>query len=230
MPIMGFILPIMGIDETVQRPRSTPGRAGREPPAVRTGIASALFTTTQRRLLSLLFGQPSRSFLASELIKLTGSGSGAVQRELERLVSSGLITVTRLGRQKHHRANPDSPVFQELRGLVRKTVGLAEPIREALEPLLDRIKLALIYGSVAEGVDGADSDIDLLVVGNDVMLEDLFSALSPVEAVLDRQASPTLYTEREFADRIAAGNTFLKRVLAGETLLLVGALDEPSAA
>lgn len=227
---MGIILPIMGINESTRNHRSNPRRAGLEPRAVRTGIAGALFTTTQQRLLSLLFGQPSRSFLASELIRLTGSGSGAVQRELKRLVSSGLITVTRLGRQKLHRANPDSPVFQELRGLVRKTVGLAEPIREALEPLLDRIKLALIYGSVAEGVDGADSDIDLLVVGNDMMLEDVYSVLSPVEAVLDRQVNPTLYTEREFADRIVAGSTFLKRVLAGETLLLVGALDEPSTA
>ena len=168
--------------------------------------------------------------MASELIRLTGSGSGAVQRELKRLVSSGLVTVTRLGRQKHHRANTDSPVFLELLGLVRKTVGLGEPIREALEPLSDQIKLAFIYGSVAEGVDGADSDIDLLVVGNEVMLEDLYLALSPVEAMLDRQVSPTLYTEREFADRKVEGGTFLMRVLAGERLLLVGTLDESSTA
>ena len=91
--------------------------------------------------------------------------------------------------------------------------------------LVDRIKLALIYGSVAEGVDGADSDIDLLVVGDEVMLEDLYSVLSPVEAALDRQVSPTLYTEQEFAERKLAGSTFLKRLLAGETWLLVGTLD-----
>ena len=225
MPRMGFILPNMGSYGSARKSRSVRGRRASEPGTVRTGIAGALFTTTQQRLLSLLFGQPSRSFLVSELITLTGSGSGAVQRELKRLVSSGLITATRVGRQKHHRANPDSPVFRELRGLVRKTVGLAEPIREALGPLVDRIKLALIYGSVAEGVDGADSDIDLLVVGDEVMLEDLYSVLSPVEAALDRQVSPTLYTEQEFAERKFAGSTFLKRVLAGETLLLVGTLD-----
>lgn len=230
MPRMGLIMPIMGIKGSVRIPHSSRGRAASESRAVRSGIAGALFTATQQRLLSLLFGQPARSFLASELIRLTGSGSGAVQRELKRLVSSGLITVTRLGRQKHHQANPDSPVFPELLGLVRKTVGLAEPIREALEPLVDRIKLALIYGSVAKGVDGADSDIDLLVVGNEVMLEDLYSVLSPVEAALDRQVSPTLYTEQEFAERKVAGSAFLKRVLEGETLLLVGTLDEPPAA
>ena len=197
---------------------------------MRVGIASALFTTTQQRLLSLLFGQPSRSFYASELIALTGSGSGAVQRELQRLVSSGLVGVTRVGRQKHHRANPESPVFVELRGLVQKTVGLAEPLREALEPLGNRIKLALVYGSVARGVDGADSDIDLLVVGDELTLEDMYSALAPVEAVLDRRVNPMLYTEREFAERRATGSTFLSRVLAGETLVLVGSLDEHSAA
>lgn len=169
MPRMGLIMPIMGIERSVRIPRSSRGRAASKPRAARSGISDALFTATQQRLLSLLFGQPSRSFMASELIRLTGSGSGAVQRELKRLVSSGLVTVTRLGRQKHHRANPDSPVFPELLGLVRKTVGLGEPIREALEPLSDQIKLAFIYGSVAEGVDGADSDIDLLVVGNEVI-------------------------------------------------------------
>lgn len=197
---------------------------------MRVGIAGALFTTTQRRLLSLLFGQPSRSYFASELIALTGSGSGAVQRELQRLASSGLVVVTRLGRQKHHRANPESPVFTELRGLVQKTVGLAEPLRVALEPLVDRIRLALIYGSVARGVDGADSDIDLLIVGDGLTLEDVYSVIAPVEAALDRQVNPTLYTETEFAERKATGSPFLRRVLAGETLVLVGSVDEQSAA
>ena len=216
----------MGIDEAIHTSRPIREGGSAERGEVRVGIAGALFTTTQQRLLSLLFGQSSRSFYASELIALTGSGSGAVQRELQRLVSSGLVVVSRQGRQKHHRANPESPVFAELRGLVRKTVGLAEPIREALEPLVDRIRLALIYGSVARQVDGADSDIDLLVVGDDVTLEDVYSVLAPVEAVLDRQVNPMLYTEREFIERRATGSTFLSRVLAGETLVLVGSLDE----
>ena len=196
----------------------------------RTSLADALFTTTQQRVLSLLFGQPSRSFFSSELIELTGSGSGAVQRELQRLVSSGLVTVTRVGRQKHHQANPDSPVFEELRGLVLKTVAMAEPIRRALEPLAHRIALALVYGSVAKGADTAASDIDLLVVSDQVMLEDIYSALSPVETKLHRKFAPTLYTTREFAERKAAGSAFLTRVLAGEHLVLIGTEDEPSAA
>ena len=192
----------------------------------RIGVADALFTTTQQRVLSLLFGQPSRSFFASELIQLTGSGSGAVQRELKRLVSSGLVRVTRLGRQKHHRANADSPVFSELRGLVLKTVGLAEPIRDALAPLADHIALALVFGSVARGTVTSDSDVDLLVVSDDLTLEALYAVLVPVEALLARQISPTLYTAREFAARRTAGNAFLTRVLAADHLVLLGALDE----
>lgn len=196
----------------------------------RTGIADALFTTTQQRVLSLLFGQPARSFFTSELIELTGSGSGAVQREIERLVSSGLVQVTRVGRQKHHQANPDSPVFEELRSLVIRTVAMAEPIRQALEPLAHRIGLALVYGSVAKGADTAASDIDLLVVADQVMLEDIYSALAPVETTLHRRFAPTLYTTREFAERKAAGNAFLTRVLADEHLILIGTDDESSAA
>ena len=195
-----------------------------------TSLADALFTSTQQRVLSLLFGQPSRSFFASELIRLTGSGSGAVQRELQRLVSSGLVTVTRVGNQKHHQANPNSPVFEELRNLVIKTVAMAEPIRQALEPLSGRIALALVYGSVAKGTDTAASDIDLLVVSDHVMLEDIYLALVPVETTLQRRFAPNLYTTREFAERKAAGNAFLTRVLADEHLILIGTEDEPSAA
>ena len=221
-------MPEMGT--TAPTPTSRPARrkAAAEGDGLPTSLADALFTTTQQRVLSLLFGQPSRSFFASELIKRTGSGSGAVQRELKRLASSGLVTVTRIGKQKHYQANPDSPVFGELCGLVLKTVAMAQPIRRALEPFTDRIVLALVYGSVAKGTDTATSDIDLLVVADRVTLEDIYSALAPVEVDLDRRINPALYTSREFANKKAAGNAFLTRVLAGEHLVLIGGEDEPS--
>jgi predicted nucleotidyltransferase len=189
-------------------------------------LADALFTTTQQRVLALLFGQPGRSFFATELIELTGSGSGAVQRELKRLTSSGLITVTPIGKQKHYQANPDSPVFEELRGLVLKTVALVAPIRQALERLADRITLALLYGSVVKGTDTAASDIDLLIVAEDVMLEDIYTVLAPVEAGLGRKINPTLYTPQEFAERKASNSAFLTRVLSGEHLVLIGGEDD----
>ena len=195
-----------------------------------TSLADALFTTTQQRLLGLLFGQPSRSFFATELIALTGSGSGAVQRELKRLTSSGLVDVTPIGRQKHYQANAESPVFGELRCLVIKTVAVAQPIRQALEPLAERISLALLYGSTARGSDTASSDIDLLLVSDRLTLEEVYSALIPVESQLSRSIHPTLYTSAEFSDRRAAGSGFLANVLGGDRLVLIGEADEPPAA
>jgi len=223
MPVMGNLAP-------TRSSRPARRKAAAERPDVPTSLADALFTTTQQRVLALLYGQPSRSFFASELIELTGSGSGAVQRELKRLSSSGLVTVTRIGKQKHYQANAECPVFEELRGLVVKTVAMVEPIRQALEPLGGRVALALIYGSVARGTDTAASDIDLLVVAAELTLEELYSALAPVETALDRRINPTLYTPAEYEARKATGNGFLARVLAGEHVMLIERDDGPSAA
>jgi predicted nucleotidyltransferase len=195
-----------------------------------SGLADVLFTATQQRVLALLFGQPARSFYATELIELTGSGSGAVQRELKRLSSSGLVTITHIGNQKHYQANPDSPIYEELRGLVIKTVALVDPIRTALEPFADQITLALLFGSVVKRTDTVTSDIDVLIVAEGLILEDVYKALLPVEAVLDRKISPTLYTPQEFADRKASNNTFVTRVLSGKHLVLIGNEHEHSTA
>lgn len=227
---MGIKMPEMGNPATTKGSRPARRKAAASLPAAPTSLADALFTTTQQRVLALLFGQPDRSFYASQVIERTGSGSGAVQRELKRLASSGLVTVKRIGNQKHYQANPESPVFNELHSLVKKTVALAEPIRAALEPLADRIDLALLYGSVVKGTDTATSDIDILIVADEVTLEDIYTALAQVEADLDRKISPTLYTPREFADRKASNNPFLNRVLSGEYLVLMGSEHEPSAA
>jgi predicted nucleotidyltransferase len=214
---------------TTRGTRAARGKAAASGLAGPTSLADALFTTTQQRLLALLFGQPARSFFATELIELTGSGSGAVQRELKRLTSSGLVTVKRIGNQKHYQANPDSPVFEELRGLVIKTVALVEPFRQALAPLADRTELALLYGSVVKGTDTARSDIDILIVARGVTLEDVYSTLAPVETDLGRKISPTLYTPREFADRKTSNNAFLNRVLSSEHLVLMGSEDDSTA-
>lgn len=223
-------MPEMGKVASTLSSRPARRKAAAEGVDVSTSLADALFTTTQQRVLALVFGQPSRSFFASELIELTASGSGAVQRELKRLASSGLVTVTRIGKQKHYQANPDCPVFEELCALVRKTVAMVEPIRQALSPLAERISLALIYGSVAKGTDTASSDIDLLVVADDLTLEEVYSALAEVESSLDRKISPTMYTKKEFSDRRAAGNPFLSRVLEGEHLVLIESDSDTSTA
>jgi predicted nucleotidyltransferase len=182
----------------------------------------ALFGTTQQRVLGLLFGHPDRSFFANELIARTGSGSGAVQRELARLCQSGLVTSRNVGRQRHYQANVASPIYEELHSIVIKTVGAAEPLRAALLSLAGRISVALLYGSVAKGTATADSDVDLLVVANDLTLEELYSALSEAEQRLSRKIHPTVYTEHEFEKRLRARNSFLTRMLSGTYITLIG--------
>ncbi|WP_295641526.1 transcriptional regulator [uncultured Methylibium sp.] len=195
------------------------------PDAGRTSLADALFSRTQQRVLGLLFGQPGRSFYASELIALTGSGSGAVQRELARLAQSGLVAVRVLGRQKHYQANPDSPVFAELCGIAGKTMGLADPLRQALMPLGSRIRAAFVYGSVAKRQDTASSDIDLMLVSDDLSYPDVFGALEVASQRLGREVKPTIYSRQEWAERAARGDGFVKRVLAQPRIWLIGSDD-----
>jgi len=185
-------------------------------------LADALFSTTQQRVLGLLFGQPSRSFYATEIIGLVGAGSGAVQRELARLEQSGLVTVRRVGSQKHYQANADSPIFAELTGIARKTVALAEPLRKALKPLEDRIDAAFVFGSVAKRVDTASSDIDLMVVSDDLTYADLFGALEKTGATLGRGVNPTVYSREEMAKRRKEGHVFVTRVLRQPKIWIIG--------
>jgi predicted nucleotidyltransferase len=187
-----------------------------------TSLADALFSATQQRVLAFLFGQPERSFFATELIGLVGAGSGAVQRELARLAQSGLVTVTRMGTQKHYQANPKSPIFAELCAIARKTVGLAEPLREALAPLARRIAAAFVFGSVARRSDTASSDIDVLVLSDDLDYADVFEALQTAEAKLGRSVNPTVQRPAEWRRKRKAGAAFAVKVMAQPKLFLIG--------
>lgn len=190
-----------------------------------SALADALFTSTQQRVLALLFGQPDREYFVTEIIALAGSGRGAVQRELARLSRSGHAVVSRAGNRKHYRANRESPLFDEIRSIVRKTFGLEESIRSALNPLADKLILALLFGSVARREDTAASDIDLLLVSDDLTLEAVYTAVAPVEDQLGRRVNPTLYTSDEYRKRRVAKAGFLIRILEGPHVVLVGSLD-----
>lgn len=191
-----------------------------------TSLADVLFSPVQQRVLALLFGQPGRSFQSAEVIALAGSGTGAVHRQLVRLAESGLVTVRRVGNQKHYQANHDSPVFAELHGLVVKTVGLAGPLEKALAPFRKKIQVAFVYGSIAKGRDTAQSDIDLLVIGDDLAYSDLYSALQEAEATLNRPVHVSLMTETEWGRKLAAGNPFVTKVQAQPKIPLIGSTDD----
>lgn len=190
-----------------------------------SGLGSELFGKTQQRVLGLFFGQPERGFYLSELIALAGAGTGAVQREVARLVRGGLVSVLARDGRKVYRANERAPIFAELCSIVDKTSGVTAQLRRALAPLARDIVLAILFGSIAKETDTADSDIDLLVVSDVLLLEDLFRTLGAVEARLGRRINPTLYTTPEFESRRQSNNAFLVKVLSGKHRVLVG---EPS--
>jgi len=186
------------------------------------GLADALFSPVQQRVLGLLFGQPERRFQSAELIRIAGSGTGAAHRQLARLADVGLVTVTRTGNQKHYQANHDSPVFDELHGLIVKTVGMVEPLRQSLAPKARDIRAAFIYGSVAKGSDKAGSDIDLLVISDRLRYPDLFDALQRAEAALARAVNPTVLTVSEWRTRRARRDSFVARVAAQPKVFVIG--------
>jgi predicted nucleotidyltransferase len=191
----------------------------------RTSLADALFSGTQQRVLGILYGEPERSFYVTEIFQRAAAGRGTVQRELARLADSGLVLVTRIGNQKHYRANQATPIFSELRSIVMKTIGLADPITDALAPLAKKIDLALIYGSVARGEAHARSDVDLLIVARDVALAQVYARLAPAEASIGRPIHVMLLRPAEFRSRRASDNAFLRKTLAGDTIPLIGRID-----
>lgn len=209
---MGTIIPYMGIVAKSN-----------------TSLADALFTQVQQRVLGVLYGNPGRSFYANEIIRLAGMGTGAVHRELGRLASAGLTTTTRRGNQKHYQANPESPVFEELRSLILKTVGLVMPVRDALMPLANAIDAAFIYGSVAKGEDTASSDIDLMVFSDSLTYADVFGELEPAVNLLGRAVNPTVYSREEVQSRLARDNAFMLRVLEQPKLWVIGSENDLAA-
>ncbi len=188
-------------------------------------VADALFSQTQQRVLSLFFSRPAREFSKSEVIELAKIGSGSVQREIERLESVGLLVAREVGRMKMYRANESASIHAEIVALIEKTIGVAAALRQSLEAIASRIDLALLYGSTAKGTDIASSDIDLLVVGDDIPLEELYAILGRVEERLGRRVSPTLYSREEFRRRRDEQQPFLTKVLAGRHVELIGDID-----
>ncbi|MCC2959996.1 nucleotidyltransferase domain-containing protein [Massilia sp. IC2-278] len=202
VPILGTIIPKMGM------------------------MLDFLFTSTQQRLLRILFGHVDRSFYANELIAMAGIGTGAVQRELLRMEKAGLVSIERIGNQKHYRANPACPIFEEIRAIVRKTLGVTDVLRNALEPVLEQIDFAFVYGSVAEGTEHATSDIDVMVITASLSNAQLLRILAPAQAELGRTINPTLYTPDEFVQRVRERRSVILRVLAKPKLFIKGAERE----
>ncbi len=185
-------------------------------------ISSALFSDSQSRVWGWIFGQPERAYHLSELRRLTGLGSASLQRELNRLAAAGLVDVQAVGNLRCFQANPNSPVYAELVALTRKTLGTVPVLREAVQALLPGLQSAWVYGSVAKQTDTAQSDIDVMLVGEGLQLSQVLSALEPAEAQLGRKINPSCYSPQEFERRRAEPDSFVQRVLSQPVLPLIG--------
>ena len=187
-----------------------------------SAIGDALFTKTQQRVLGLLYGKPEQSFYLNELVRLAGVGKGTVKRELEKMCAAGLLTVTRRGNQNHYQANAVNPIFAELKAITQKTFGVVDIIKAALVPFLPQVDMAFIYGSIAKGREYAGSDIDLMLVAEDLSYTDVMTLLEQAEKQLGRSINPTLYSPKEFTERVKNNQSFTKRVMEQQKLWLKG--------
>jgi predicted nucleotidyltransferase len=240
IPKLGIKMPIMGtLKQTAVSRKTATGKwvsagAGKRTSlstrethasrstAIESGIATALFSATQQRVLGLLFGQPDRSFFANEIIALAGAGSGATQRELAKLELALLVKTSRVGNQKHYQANADSPIYAELASIIAKTVGIVEPLRVALAPLAKKIQVAFVYGSIAKKSDTAKSDIDIMVIADSLSYADVYAALEIAETKLARAISPTVQSLAEWRKKRAGKNAFTIKVITQPKFFLIG--------
>ena len=188
--------------------------------------SSLLFPASYRRqVLSLLLLHPGRQLHVREIARLTGTAAGTLNKELARLHEAGLLNREKVGNQLQYSANRSHPVFPELAGILRKTVGLRDVLIEALTPLAQDIKVAFVFGSIARGAETAGSDVDLLIIGP-LEFGTLVDALHPAQKQLGREVNPKIFTAREWRAKLKAKDAFAREVLAHPKIFLIGSEHE----
>jgi len=184
-------------------------------------LGDALFTTTQKKVLGLLYVQPEKSFYTKEIIRLTGMGVATIKRELDRMLAAGILSLTKIGNQHHYQANPDCPIYHELLGIVKKTFGVTDVIKQALNPLAENISWAFIFGSVASGKETSASDIDVLIIGN-VEFSETIKALYSVQEKLRREINPKIVRKEEWIQMLNNKDAFVKELLSKPRMDVIG--------
>ncbi|MGB5707922.1 MAG: nucleotidyltransferase domain-containing protein [Arenicellales bacterium] len=184
-------------------------------------LADALFTTTQQKVLGLIYSQPDKSFYLKEILRITGMGVHTIRRELDRMLAAGIVTMTKIGNQHHYQANTQCPIYSELISIVKKTFGIAGIIKSAFLKIKGHVDWLFIFGSVASGKESSNSDIDLLVVG-DVKFSDVVSALYPAQEILGREINPKVYSKKEWKRLKNAKDSFVLEVLSKPKIDVVG--------
>ncbi|NWG31034.1 MAG: winged helix-turn-helix transcriptional regulator [Rhodocyclaceae bacterium] len=184
-------------------------------------LSNILFPDYRRRVMELLLLHPERSAHVREIARLTGTSAGTLHKELSRLAEAGILQRNGQGRQVYYAANRSCPIFEELASILRKTSGLADVLREALAPVADRLRAALVFGSVAKGTEQAGSDVDVLVVG-DVGFAEIVRLMHPAQSTIGREINPKVFSPDEWQARLAAKDPFALDVLVNPKILLIG--------
>lgn len=191
----------------------------------KTGLLSGLFSKTRQSVLSVLYSHTDETFYLRQLSRIAGIKMGALQRELKQLTDKGIINRKEQGNQVYFQANKECPIFDELKSIVVKTVGIGDVLRVALTVFADDISVAFIYGSLAEGTEHSGSDVDILIVGN-ISLGAVVSALQDAQHIIGREINPTIYSASEFQEKVRANHHFLRNVLDSPKIFLIGDDDE----
>ena len=184
-------------------------------------MMSSLFGKGRRRVLAALFSRPDQPRYLREIIAVAGVGQGQVQRELAQLHRAGLVLREKRANLVYYRPNPEAPIYEELKSIAFKTFGVADVLRDALQPLTHKIEVAFIYGSVARGEETARSDIDVLIVGG-VKFSEVTLAFAPAQTQLRRDINPGIYKRTELQARLRERGGFAERVLTGGKVFLIG--------
>lgn len=188
-------------------------------------LSALLFPGYRRTVLALLLLHPEESMHGREIARRTGLPAGTLSRELNALAEAGVLERRRVGNQIQYQASSACPIYEDLRNILKKTVGVADVLRKALAPLGERIRAAFVYGSVARGDERPGSDLDLMVIG-DVKFAEVVGALASAQETLRREVNPGVYSALEFRRKVAAGEPFLKRVLADRRIFILGGEDD----
>ncbi len=188
-------------------------------------LAAYLLGSTRSAVLAVLLLRPESALHVRELARMTGASPGSLHRELRALTALGLLLRQETGRQVNYRANPACPILEDLAGLLRKTVGVADVLREALLPLAGEIALAFVYGSVAAGGEGPRSDVDVMVLGR-AGFAPVVKALAPTQEVLRREVNATVMKAADFARKRHARDGFVASVIREPKLWLIGNDDD----
>ncbi len=184
-------------------------------------LADSLFTTTQKKVLGLLYLHPEQSFFLNEILRKTGMGVATIKRELDRMLSTDIVQLKKIGNQHHYQANKNNAIYKELSSIVLKTFGMSDVIKSALEPVLNKMNWVFVFGSMVNGKDTANSDIDLMVIG-DVGFSEIVRIMHPIEKALAREINPKVYSAQEWNALLEENGEFVKEVMLKPKINIIG--------